>query len=125
MDGSIVLGRGQRNRLMDLCRKDPSPCVRLRAHIILLLADGHAWALICAVLFCSSATVARWKGRFERGGIGALLGAKRGRRSALAGWAAVVVLWVRTLTPRDFGYCRSRWSCAAAAVVLCDTHRVR
>src|SRR3954468_12736972 len=101
MDGSIAVTRGQRNRLLDLYRKCPDPCVRLRAHIILLLADGHAWALICGVLFCSSATVARWKRRFEKGGVDALLGEKRGRRPALAGWAAVVVLWVRTLTPRD------------------------
>src|SRR3954470_19971290 len=70
MDGSIVLGRGQRNRLLDLYRKDPSPCVRLRAHIVLLLSDGHAWALIGAVLFCSTATVARWKARFGVGGVG-------------------------------------------------------
>src|SRR4051794_840647 len=126
MDGSIVLGRGQRNRLLDLCRKDPSPCVRLRAHIILLLlADGHAWALICAVLFCSTATVARWKQRFEAGGVGALLDEKRGRRAWLAGWAGLVVGWVRTLTPRDLGYCRSRWCCAALALALRDTRRVR
>jgi hypothetical protein len=36
----------------------------------------------------------------------------------------VVVLWVRTLTPRDFGYCRSRWCCLTLAVVLWDVHRV-
>lgn len=80
MDGdSIALTRGQRNRLLDLYRKQPSPCVRLRAHIILLLADGYAWALICAVLFCSTATVARWKARFEAGGVEALLAEQRGR----------------------------------------------
>jgi len=79
MDGSIALARGQRNRLRALCREDPSPCVRLRAHIILLLADGHPWALVCAVLFCSTATVARWKSRFEAGGVAALLEEKRGR----------------------------------------------
>ena len=124
MDGSIVLGRGERNRLLDLYRKDPSPCVRLRAHIILLLADGHAWSLICAVLFCSTATIARWKGRFERGGVAALVGEKRGRAGALVCWAVLLVTWVREHTPRDFGYCRSRWSCATLAVVLLDTHRV-
>ena len=124
MDGSIALARGQRNRLRALCREDPSPCVRLRAHIILLLADGHAWALICAVLFCSTATVARWKGRFERGGVDALLDEKRGRAPVLACWAVLLVAWVRTRTPRDFGYCRSRWSCATLALVLLDTHRV-
>lgn len=126
MDGSIVLGRSQRNRLLDLYRKDPSPCVRLRAHVILLLAEGHAWALICAVLFCSSATIARWKQRFEAGGIDALLAEGRGRRPVLlVAWAVMLVTWVKTLTPRDFGYCRSRWCCATLAVVLRDTRRVR
>src|SRR5215207_8866033 len=124
MDGSIVLGRSQRNRLLDLYRKDPSPCVRLRAHIILLLSEGHAWTLICVVLFCSSATVARWKQRFEAGGVDALLSERRGRRSVLVVWAVLLVTRVKTLTPRDFGYCRSRWSCATLAVVLLDTHRV-
>ncbi len=124
MDGSIVLGRSQRNRLLDLYRKDPSPCVRLRAHVILLLSEGHAWTLICAVLFCSSATIARWKQRFEAGGIDALL-TERGRRSVLVVWAVLLVTWVRTLTPCDFGYCRSRWSCATLALVLRDTRRVR
>jgi transposase len=125
MDGSIALGRAQRKRLLDLYRRDPDPCVRLRAHIILLLSEGHAWSLVCAVLFCSTATVARWQARFAAGGVDALGGARRGRRAVLVGWTLTVVTWVRTLTPRDFGYCRSRWCCATLAVVLYDTHRVR
>ena len=126
MDGSIVLGRSQRNRLLDLYRKDPSPSVRLRAHVVLLLADGHPWARVCAVLFCSTATVARWKGRFEAGGVDALTAEARGRAATLlVGWAAVLVAWVKTRTPRDFGLCRSRWCCAALALVLLDTHRVK
>ena len=42
MDGSIVLGSNQRKRLLELYRKEPDPQVRLRAHVVLLLADGHA-----------------------------------------------------------------------------------
>ena len=106
--GSIALSPGQRKRLLGLYRKEPDPLVRLRAHIILLLADGHAWSAICAVLFCSTATVARWKERFERGGVEALAGEGRGRRPLLARWAVLLVVWVKTLTPREFGYCRSR-----------------
>lgn len=123
MDGSIVLGRGQRNRLLDLYRKDPSPCVRLRAHIILLRSEGHPWTLIGAVLFCSSATIARWKQRFEAGGVEALLVEERGRRSALAVWAVLLVTWVKTLTPRDFGYCRS--PAAGSSCTACRRTRRR
>ena len=126
MDGSIVLGPGQRKRLLAVYRKEPDPQVRLRAHVILLLSEGHAWSLVAAVLFCSTATIARWKRRFEAGGVEALLGERRGRRATrLVGWAMVLVQWVTTLTPRDFGYCRSRWSCATLALVLYDQGRVR
>jgi len=123
--GSIALSAGQRKRLLALYRKEPDPLVRLRAHIVLLLAEGHAWSLVCAVLFCSTATVARWKARFERGGVEALAGEGRGRRSVLARWAVLLVVWAKTLTPREFGYCRSRWCCATLAVVLWDVHRVK
>src|SRR5688572_580917 len=123
--GSIALSAGQRKRLLALYRKGPDPLVRLRAHITLLLAAGHAWWLVCAVLFCSTATAAGWKDRFERGGVEALAGGGRGRRPLLARWAVLLAVWAKTLTPRDFGYCRSRWCCATLAVVLYDVHRVR
>jgi putative transposase len=126
MDGSIVLGSSQRKRLLAVYRTEPDPQVRLRAHIILLLSEGHAWSLVAGVLFCSTATIARWKSRFEAGGIEALLAERRGRRATrLVGWAMVLVQWVTTLTPRDFGYCRSRWSCATLALVLHGEGRVR
>jgi transposase len=127
MDGSIVLGPGRRKRLLELYRRGPDPQVRLRAHVVLLLlADGYTWAVIARVLFCSTATIARWKQRFEAGGVGALLDERRGRRAArLVGWALVLVQWVTTLTPREFGYCRSRWSCATLALVLYDEGGVR
>lgn len=127
MDGSIVLGSSERKRLLELYRKEAlHPQVRLRVHIVLLLAQGCAWSLIATVLFCSSATIARWKGRFESGGVEALLEERRGRTAALLiGLGGLLVSWVKTLTPRDFGYCRSRWCCATLALVLLDTQRVK
>src|SRR2546421_4344708 len=126
MDGSIVLGSSQRKRLLAVYRRESvHPQVRLRAHIILLLSEGRAWSLIAAVLFCSTATIARWKARFESGGVEALLDEGRGRTATLlVTWAALLALWVKTLTPRDFGYCRSRWCCATLAAALLVTHRV-
>src|SRR5205085_632409 len=89
-----------------------------------LLADGYAWATIAAVLFTSPDTIARWKGRFERGGVKEVLGRPRGRkRSAAWAWAAVVVAWVLTRRPAEFGFARSRWSCEAVAVVLREDYR--
>lgn len=125
MDGSIVLGGSQRKRLLQLYRKEPDPQVRLRAQVILLLADGWAWATIAAVLFCSTATIDRWRRRFQQGGVDALLEHNRGRRSTLIGWAVVLLAWVKTRTPRDFGYCRSRWACSTLALVLWEVHHVK
>ena len=129
MDGSIVLGASQRKRLLEIYRGKEANIpaeIRLRAHIILLLSERRPWSLIAAVLFCSTATIARWKERFESGGIEALLEDKRGRTATLLiHWALVLVSWVKTRTPRDFGYCRSRWACSTLALVLSNTHRVK
>jgi transposase len=130
MDGSIVLGSSQRKRLLEIYRDCGGKelhhsQVRLRAHIVLLLSEGYSWALIAAVLFCSTATIARWKDRFEQGGVEALLEEKRGRWTCLAGWAFVVVLWLQHHTPRSFGYFRSRWCCATIALALWDHHGVK
>jgi hypothetical protein len=59
LSSTISLSHAERNTLLDHLRQSPDPHLRLRAHIILLLADGYTWALITAVLFCSSRTVAR------------------------------------------------------------------
>ncbi len=63
---SIRLTDEDRNTLLGYYRRDPDPQVRLRAHILLLLADVLAWATFAAVLFTSPDTIARWKGRFQR-----------------------------------------------------------
>ena len=122
---SIRLTAEDRNALLDHYRADPDPQVRLRAHILLLLAGGYSWATITAVLFTSPDTIARWKGRFEAGGVAEVLGRPRGRkRSPAWAWAAAVVVWVLTPRPAAFGFARSRWSCEAVAVLLRDDYAV-
>ncbi len=127
MDGSIILCPGERKLLLDVYRKGTDCELRLRAHILLLLAANHPWMTISVMLFCSSATIARWKKRFQQGGVEAVLEGRRpGRRPVLwAGWAAVVIGWVTTLRPLNFGYIRSRWCCATLALVLWKEHHVK
>jgi transposase len=126
MSCKIVLSADERNTLLDHYRSDPDPQLRLRAHLILLLAAGPSWALITAVLFCSSATLARWQRRFCAGRVEALLGLPRGRPPRLAArWAALLADWVTRLTPRAFGFLRSRWSCAVLALALWQTGRIQ
>jgi putative transposase len=125
MTFSIRLTDDERNTLLDTYRSDPDPQLRLRAHIILLLAQGLPWARIAAVLFCSSRTIARWKGRFQQGRLDGLLGWQRGPTARLGPrWLAVIVGWVTEQTPRAFGLLRSRWCCEVVVLLLWRLHRL-
>jgi len=119
MNSTIALSADERKALLDLYRHGADPELTRRAHIILLLGDGLAWGSITAVLFTSTSTIARWQQRFRQGGIEALAGRPPGRCPRCSWhWPAVVVRWVTERTPRDFGFVRSRWTCAVAAVLL-------
>ncbi|MCI0355324.1 MAG: IS630 family transposase [Acidobacteria bacterium] len=125
MSCSIVLGANDCNALLDTYRRDPDPAVRLRAHIVLLLAHGYPWATIAAVLFTSTSTIARWQTRYQEGGWEALLGRRPGCRPRYAPyWVDVVVHWITEQTPRTFGWLRSRWTCTVVAAVLLEIHQV-
>ena len=123
MSPSITLSRPERNTLLDYYRRHPDPAVRLRAHIVLLLADGYTWAAIVAALYTSTRTIARWQDRFREGRVGALLGDSPGPKPRLTDrWLAVLVGWVTTKAPTDFGFLRSRWCCATLVLLLGRTH---
>jgi putative transposase len=126
MPVSISLTDDERNTLLHHYRSDPDPQVRLRAHIILLLAADYRWSLITAVLFCSSQTIARWQRRFAQGRVEGLFGQARGRPPRLvARWVTLLLSWVLQMTPRAFGLYRSRWSCATVALLLWQEQGVR
>ena len=120
MRTSISLSAEERNTLLDYYRCPfHDPALRLRAHIILLLADGYTWATIAAVLYCSSRTIDRWHKRFEQGRLDGLRGLPKGPRPRFgAPWTDLVVFWVTQLSPRAFGFLRSRWCCALLVAVL-------
>jgi transposase len=125
MTRSVTLDARQRQALLDRYRKDSDPEVRFRAHLLLLLADGHTWATVAMLLFCSSRTIDRWVKRFQAEGVEGLAGHKPGRpfRFAAEG-IAVVVEWVTQKAPRDFGFLRSRWCCEAVAILMLEFHQV-
>ncbi len=125
MTRSVTLDARQRQALLDRYRKDRDPEVRFRAHILLLLADGHTWATVATLLFCSSRTIDRWVKRFHQEGVEGLAGHKPGRPFRLAaGWVAVVVAGVTTKVPRDFGFLRSRGCCEVVALLMLELHQV-
>jgi transposase len=123
MEGSISLSARDYKTLLHCYRTSRSPAVRLRAHILLLLHERVTWNLIATLLFTSPSTIARWKQRFETQGLAAITEEQRGRPRRLSWkWLAIIVLWVTTKTPRDFGFLRSRWSCATLVLVLVEKH---
>jgi putative transposase len=123
MTRSVTLDARQRQALLDRYRKDPDPDVRFRAHILLLLADGHTWETVTAMLFCSSRTIDRWVKRFHEEGVEGVAGHKPGRRFRFdPACMAVVISWVINKLPRDFGFLRSRWTCGTLALLLWSRH---
>jgi putative transposase len=123
MTSSIQLTSEERKTLLTHYRTGPDPQLRLRSHILLLLAEGLPWATITAVLFCSSRTIARWQARFLQDRVAGLASRPRGLPAHWGlGWVAVMVTWVTTQTPRAFGFLRSRWCCEVVALLLWQRH---
>jgi putative transposase len=118
---SISLRPDQRNTLLRHYRRAERPEWRLRAHVLLLLADGVAWSAIASTLYTSPSTISRCRGRFLQGGLDAVFPSGR---APSCWWAALVARWVLELAPADFGFARSRWSCEAVAVVLAEDFQV-
>jgi transposase len=127
MDGSIHLRADGRKALLQCLRHGTDPEQRLRAHIVLLLADGWAWNVIAAVLFTSSSTINRWRRRFLDGGVASVIDAPGRRRGSRFGAFVIdlVFRWVTLQTPRAFGFFRSRWTCATVVLLLKEDYGVK
>src|SRR5262245_43742145 len=88
----ITLTQPQRHTLLRYYRGPFDRQLCQRAHILLLLADGWTWDQMARALYCSTRTIARWKERFHRHGLGGLDGQPTGApRRFSAFWATVVV----------------------------------
>jgi transposase len=116
MQCSIALSPDQRKTLLRLFRFGPDVRASRRAHIVLLLADGMSLRQVRAVAFASFEFIADCAARFRHGAVEGL--AEPPAERARPAWLDTVLGWLTTKSPEDFGYFRTRWSCATLAEVL-------
>ena len=121
MEGSIRLSAKERKTLLQVYR---AARTARRALILLHLAEGWSYRGIMDAALVSPTMVAAVKRDFAAGGIAQVLG-QEPRPVVIASWLMVVVRWLVNSTPQDFGFFRSRWSCAVLALLLWQREGIR
>lgn len=121
MEGYLRLSPHERKTCLAVYRADRA--VR-RALILLLLSEGRSYRDIRTSAFVSPALVASVKRDYAAGGVARVLGTETAP-CVLAMWLVLVARWLIGHTPRDFGFFRSRWSCALLAMLLWEEHGIR
>lgn len=77
----LVLSAAERADLEHLVRATSTPAgIARRARGFLLLADGATYAMVCTALAVTDRFIARWKQRYQQGGVLALADAPRAGR---------------------------------------------
>jgi transposase len=95
----------------------------LSVHVLLLCAAGRTPTEISDCLFCSRSSVYRIVAAYRAGTLGFSLEAdgRLGppiRTTVLLPWVRRALLALLKRSPRAFGWCRTRWSCALLAAEL-------
>jgi putative transposase len=121
MDGSIRLSSKERKSCMKLYR---SARAARRALVLLHLAEDRSYRQIGAAMFASPTLIASVKRDFENGGLSGALQTER-RETPVAYWLIVIMRWLFSFTPQDFGFFRSRWSCELLALLLREREGIR
>jgi transposase len=117
MDGSIELSAEQRKVLLEAYRGGKDARAARRAHIVLLVAEGWTYREIQAIAFASFDLIRDCVRDFQQGGSAGVLKGEQ-PQPVVPRWLVTIQRWLKTKTPQDFGYFRSRWSCAALAETL-------
>jgi putative transposase len=121
MDGHLQLSAQERKTCLTTYR---AARTGRRALIVLLLAEGLSYRQISLIAFASPTLIRTVKRDFAAGGLDRLFGTQASV-TAVAHWLLVVVRWLLQFTPQDFGFFRSRWSCALLAALLWEREGVR
>jgi putative transposase len=101
----------------------------LAFHILLLCAAGRNPTEIAAFLFCSRSSVYRIVRAYRMGGLGIRIDPDG--QLSIAVQSTILMPWLtRSLgamlkkTPRAYGWCRTRWSCATLAMTFQAQHGI-
>jgi putative transposase len=121
MDGSIRLSTKERKVCLKMYR---SARVARRALVLLLLDGDQSFRRIREGTLVSPTLIAAVKRDFQDGGLDRVLQAER-RDVSIAYWLIVVMRWLLSFTPQDFGFFRSRWSCELLALLLREREGIR
>jgi len=110
MASGLLLRRAERKKLLSYYRRHPSPDVRLRAHVLLMLADGRSWREIRSIDFVSYDTIAHFKDRFIGHRMDSLLGKTLVSRSRWSEEAEAILRQALALSPDKLGYLAVNWT---------------
>lgn len=124
MAGKIVLSTRERKRCLHVWHCGPDPRSARRALVLLRLAEGASYREIQRTCHVSSDLIAAVTRQFRAGGRAAVL-APACSQTAAPGWMFLVLVWLQDLTPRAYGFFRSRWTCAVLAILLWERQHVR
>ena len=121
MDGILRLSAKERKTCLKTYRAaNPAR----RALILLLLDQGRSYREITAATLASPTMIRAVKKDWEAEGVPCVLGTQE-QPFVVAYWLIVVVRWLLHKTPQDFGFFRTRWSCALLALLLWEQERIR
>jgi putative transposase len=121
MDGILRLSAKERKTCL-ITYRAANPA--RRALILLLLDQGRSYREITAATLASPTMIRAVKKDWEAGGVACVLGTQE-QPFVVAWWLIVVVRWLLHKTPQDFGFFRTRWSCALLALLLWEQERIR
>lgn len=121
MDGHLRLSARERKTCLSTYRAARQA---RRALILLLLAEGRSYREIGSAALASPTMISAVKKDWEAGRTARVLGIEE-RSFVVAYWLIIVVRWLLTKTPQDFGFFRTRWSCALLAMLLWEEENIR
>jgi transposase len=121
MEGNLRLSAKERKTCLGVYRAARQA---RRALVLLLLDQGWSYRRIMAATWVSPTTIRAVKTDWQSGGISQVL-EMQPRMFVVTAWMVIVVRWLLAKTPRDFGFFRSRWSCALLALLLWEQEGIR